>query len=145
MTSSNHCFFLQSTKIACANSEVKCHLISTVCESVRDIHWIFIHYALLVPIIVAARSKAWNVFVCWDRGFESHSRHGCLSAFILCCARSGLATDWFPVQGALPIVLILRNWSETKRFTDALCSKWEQQEKERDVLLFIVPIFKQTS
>jgi hypothetical protein len=20
----------------------------------------------------------------WDRGFESHSRHGCLSAFILC-------------------------------------------------------------
>jgi hypothetical protein len=26
----------------------------------------------------------------------------------------------------------LRNWSETKRFTDVPCSKWEQQERERE-------------
>jgi hypothetical protein len=58
----------------------------------------------------------------WDRGFESHLRHGCLCLF---CVRtgSGLAMGWFPVQGALPTVLGLRNWRETKRFTDALCSK----------------------
>jgi hypothetical protein len=35
-------------------------------------------------------------------------------AFILCVG-SGLASGWSPVQ-------------ETKRFTDALCSKWEQQD-----------------
>jgi hypothetical protein len=41
----------------------------------------------------------------WDRGFESHSRHDCLCAFILfcvvLCVRSGLATGWSPVQGVL--------------------------------------------
>jgi hypothetical protein len=41
---------------------------------------------------------------------------------------SGLATDWSLLQGVLPNVR-LRNWSETKRFMDALCSKWEQQEQ----------------
>jgi hypothetical protein len=28
--------------------------------------------------------------------------------------------------------LRLRNWNETKRFTYALCSKWEQQEQKRE-------------
>jgi hypothetical protein len=45
----------------------------------------------------------------WDRGFESHSRHECLCAFILrlcclVCAGSGLATGWSPVQRVLPTV-----------------------------------------
>jgi hypothetical protein len=51
----------------------------------------------------------------WDRGFESHSRHGCLCARLFCacvalCAGGGLATGWFPVQGVLPPVYRLRNW-----------------------------------
>jgi hypothetical protein len=41
---------------------------------------------------------------------------------------SGLTTGWSLVQGVLRNVLGLRNWSETKCFTDAICSKWEQQE-----------------
>jgi hypothetical protein len=45
----------------------------------------------------------------------------CLRLFCVCVC--GLATGWSPVQGVLPTVLRLRNWSETKRFTDALCSK----------------------
>jgi hypothetical protein len=50
-----------------------------------------------------------------DRGFESHSGHGCLCAFILClccpvCAGSGLASGWSPVQEVLPSVYRLRNW-----------------------------------
>jgi hypothetical protein len=63
----------------------------------------------------------------WDRGFESHSRQVCLPAFILCVGER-------PCEGLIPGTrsrtdsLRLRNWSETKRFTDALCSKWEQQE-----------------
>jgi hypothetical protein len=43
----------------------------------------------------------------WDRGSESHSRHGCLCAFILfvvLCVGSGLATGRSPVQGVLPTV-----------------------------------------
>jgi hypothetical protein len=33
-----------------------------------------------LPVTVAERSKAWTVFALgrWDRGFESHTRHGCL-------------------------------------------------------------------
>jgi hypothetical protein len=40
----------------------------------------------------------------WDRGFESHSRHGCMCTFILCMllrVGSGLATGWSPVQRVL--------------------------------------------
>jgi hypothetical protein len=39
------------------------------------------------------------------------------------CIGSGLATGWSPIQGVSPAVLRLSNWNETKRFTDALCSK----------------------
>jgi hypothetical protein len=63
-------------------------------------------------------------WVCW---FESHSRHGYLvcvhSVFVLPCVGSGLAM-------VLLTVLRLRIWSETKRFTDVLCSKWKQQEEK---------------
>jgi hypothetical protein len=33
---------------------------------------------------------------CWDRGFESHSRHGCLCVYSVCvvlCVGSGLRRD----------------------------------------------------
>jgi hypothetical protein len=46
----------------------------------------------------------------------------CLLYFCVCVSR-GLATGWSGVQGVLPNSLGLRNWSETKRFADALCSK----------------------
>jgi hypothetical protein len=67
----------------------------------------------------------------WTLG--SHSRHWYLRLFCVCVG-SGLATGWSPVQGVLPIVFGLRDWSYTKHFTDALCSKWAQQERERDTL-----------
>jgi hypothetical protein len=50
----------------------------------------------------------------WDRGFESHSRHGCLCAlFCVCvvlCVGSGLAMGWSLVQGILQSVYKLGNW-----------------------------------
>jgi hypothetical protein len=56
----------------------------------------------------------------------------CLRLFcVFVC--SGLSTGWFPVKGVLSTVLGLRNWSETKRFTDALHSKvgaTRKREKE---------------
>jgi hypothetical protein len=38
----------------------------------------------------------------WDRGFESHLRHGCL------CIGSDLATGWSPVQGVLPTLFMIK-------------------------------------
>jgi hypothetical protein len=46
----------------------------------------------LMPITVTARSKSCLLSLeRWDHGFESHSKHGYLCAFILCLG-SGLAT-----------------------------------------------------
>jgi hypothetical protein len=47
---------------------------------------------------------------------------GVYSVFVSSCIGVGLATDWSPVPVALLTVLSLRNWSETKRFSDALCT-----------------------
>jgi hypothetical protein len=55
----------------------------------------------------------------------------CLCLFCVCTG-IGLAMGWSPVQGVLPTVLGLRNWSETKRFTDDLCSKVGGNRKERE-------------
>jgi hypothetical protein len=75
---------------------------------------------------VAVRSKAWTVFARSNTGIVgSNPAQGmdvCLRLFCVCVG-SGLATCWSPVQGALPTVYSLRNWRETKRFTDAPCSK----------------------
>jgi hypothetical protein len=45
-----------------------------------------------------------------------------------------LSKIYFIIQGVLPTVLWLRNWSETKRFMDALCTKvgaTGERERER--------------
>jgi hypothetical protein len=54
------------------------------------------------------------------------------SVFVLSCVGSDLATGSSTVQGILPTGLGLRNLSETKRFTDALCSKVGATGKERE-------------
>jgi hypothetical protein len=59
----------------------------------------------------------------WDCGFKSHSRHGCLLAFILCVG-SGLATGWFPVQGVLLTVYGLRNWKSGQDTQGVENRKW---------------------
>jgi hypothetical protein len=59
----------------------------------------------------------------------------CLCLFCICIGR-GLAMGWSPVQGVLPTLLGLRNWSETKRFRDALCYKvgaTRKREREMDI------------
>jgi hypothetical protein len=87
------------------------------------------------PITLVARSKAWTVFAGSNSGIVGSDptqawMSVCVySVFVLVCVGSGLAMGWSPIQGVLPTVFGLRNWSETKRLTDVLCSKWEQQEK----------------
>jgi hypothetical protein len=66
----------------------------------------------------------------WDRGFESHSRHGCLFAFILCLCQVA-ALRWVDPTSKESYRLSKKlKWNE--RFTDALCSKCEQQEQKND-------------
>jgi hypothetical protein len=60
------------------------------------------------PITVAARSKAWTLFVRCNTEIVGSNPSGsmdvCLRLFCVCvlCVGSGLATDWSPVQGVLP-------------------------------------------
>jgi hypothetical protein len=62
----------------------------------------------------------------WDRGFESHSRHGCLyrvCLFCVCvvlCVGSGLATGWSPVQGVLPTVYRIKKLKKWPRSNKGL-------------------------
>jgi hypothetical protein len=82
---------------------------------------------------VTARSKSWTIFARSNTGIVgSNPTRGmdvCVySVFVL---GSGLATGWSPVQRVLPTALWLRNWSETKRFKVALCSKWKQQKRNK--------------
>jgi hypothetical protein len=93
------------------------------------------------PVTVPARSKAWTVFSRSNAGIvSSNPTQGmdvCLCLFCVSIG-SGFATGWSPIQGVLPTVLGLRNWSETKRFTDALCSKvgaTGKRERERILTL----------
>jgi hypothetical protein len=59
----------------------------------------------------------------WDRGFESHLRHGCLYAFVLfvlLCVGSGLATDLSPVHGVLPTVYRIKKIKKVARVQRAV-------------------------
>jgi hypothetical protein len=90
------------------------------------------HYLAIVwrtkPIAVAARSKAWNVFAHLNTGIVgSNPTQGMdVCVYSVFVWGSGLATGWFPVQKVLPTVLRLRNWTDTKRFTD------EEEEEEEE-------------
>jgi len=62
---------------------------------------------MVLPVPVAAQSKARSLWPLehWGRGFESRSRHECVSAFfcvVLSCVGSGLAMGRSTVQGVLP-------------------------------------------
>jgi hypothetical protein len=57
----------------------------------------------------------------WDRGFESHSRHGCLySVCVFLRVGSGLATGWSPVQGVLPTLYRIKKLKKVPRSNKGL-------------------------
>jgi hypothetical protein len=82
------------------------------------------------PITVAAPSKAWNIFARSNSGIvDSNPNQGmdvCIYSVFVCRQRP---CDRLIIRLKSPTnCLKLRNWSEMKRFTDALCCKWEQRE-----------------
>jgi hypothetical protein len=96
-----------------------------------------IYYYGSSSIKAAARSKAWSVFARRNARIMGSNPNQdmdvCLQLFCVYVG-SGLETDWSPVQGVLPNVQGLIKWSETNHFKDALCSKVEQQEREREIM-----------
>jgi hypothetical protein len=75
-----------------------------------------------MAVTAAARFKKWTVFARSNAGIVgSNPTQGMGVCLCLFCVRIG--TGWSPIQGVLPTVLGLRNWSEIKRFTDVLCFK----------------------
>jgi hypothetical protein len=61
-------------------------------------------------------------------------KHGCLCLFCV-CVRNRPCDGLIPRPRSPTGCFRLRNWSGTKRFTDALCSKWEQQKKKKNYYL----------
>jgi hypothetical protein len=79
-----------------------------------------------LPVRMAVQSKAWTVFAGIVGSNPTEGMNVCdYSVFVV---GSGLATSWSLIQRDLSTILGLTNWSKTKRFTDALCLKWGQQE-----------------
>jgi hypothetical protein len=77
-----------------------------------------------------------------DRGFESHSRHGCLVCVcVVLCLGSDLATGWSPGQGVLSSVKMITELS--KRSVQQLATGWKAEGSEfesRSSRLFLEPI-----
>jgi hypothetical protein len=64
---------------------------------------------------------------------------------VLPCVGSGIATGWSSVQGVLQTVLRRRNCSETKRFSDTLCSEVgatakSERETEAGIIFPCIPL-----
>jgi hypothetical protein len=86
-----------------------------------------------LPIAVATPSAAWNVFARSNTGIVGSNPTRGMDVRVYCVfvLSSSLPTGWSPIQKFLP-TLILRNWSETKRFTDALMLQVEQHEWQNE-------------
>jgi hypothetical protein len=99
---------------SCGRPECLC----ATCNSASQFNEYYLHTCIKFQADHSSRAvwgmKCLRSLEHWDRGFESHSRHGCLSLFILCLCcpvlGSGLVTGWSPVQRILPTVFRLRNW-----------------------------------
>jgi hypothetical protein len=65
----------------------------------------------------------------WDRGFEFHMRHECLSdllLFLLSCAGRGLAMVLIPLKGVVPTVYFQNNCDGNK--PEGLMRKVQEEE-----------------
>jgi hypothetical protein len=82
---------------------------------------------------MAAQSKAWNVFIRWNTGIIGSNPIQVMDVCVYSVLELGSGLERaHPPPRSPTDCLRLGNWSETKRFTDALCSKWEQQKEEEE-------------
>jgi hypothetical protein len=80
--------------------------------------------------MLAMRSEAWTVFACLNTGImvsnPTQGMNVCLLLFCVCVWEKALRRA-DPRPSSPTDCLKLRNWRETKGFTNALCSEREQQ------------------
>jgi len=63
--------------------------------------WLLYVMHLVAIINECIYSKGLRPLACWDRGLESHWRHGSLSVVsVVCCQVEVFATSWSLVQGS---------------------------------------------
>jgi hypothetical protein len=132
---------IKSMKIFLLVSTVAVHqfVLSVVTSRLSDNKFSHRNFSSLMRpllVIVAVRSKAWTDFARSNAGIvASNPTQGmdiCVySVFVLSCVGSGLATGWSPSKVSYRLCIALRNWSETKRFMDVLCSKFGGTEKNK--------------
>jgi hypothetical protein len=102
---------------------------ATYCQMFATRHGLWINnctYTILITCelnIVVFWSKAWKVFACSNTGIVGFNLTQDMD---VCVQVAALRADH--LSKSFTGCLTLRNWSETKHFTNSLCSKWEQQE-----------------
>jgi hypothetical protein len=97
-------------------------------------------YSFSMPVTVAERSRACNVFARSEAEIVvSNPTQGmdvwCVCAFfcvcVVLCLGRGLATSWSPVQGVLPSVKWSRNWEISPVLQNCSSSKaWSKKRKK---------------
>jgi hypothetical protein len=101
---------------------MKLYLLFNYCPLLHPSYFLYYPPFFSIPSYVTPSSLA-RTLGSWVRIPLNARMSVCVySLFVFSCVGSDLATGWSPVQGVLLTVLRLRNWIETKRFTDA---KWE--------------------
>jgi hypothetical protein len=75
----------------------------------------------------------------WIRGFESHSRHECLFAFLLCLCCS-VCRQWpcdglIPVQGVIPTVCRIKILKKQPKSEGLYTHKERERERKRERLV----------
>jgi hypothetical protein len=82
-----------------------------------------------VRITVAARSKAWTVFVRSNAGIvgsnDTRDMDVCVRlfcVFVVLCVGSGLGTSWSPIQGDLPTVYRIKDLKKQQKSNKGLHS-----------------------
>jgi hypothetical protein len=82
---------LESNLFTSVINDIACMLLVCLSPTETDSMIFWCPTQTDLSITVAARFKAWIIFVRLNTEFESRSRHGCLSAYILClCVDSAL-------------------------------------------------------
>jgi hypothetical protein len=99
-------------------------LISLICTT-RSVYFILVDFISLIMSGRSQRKRGLRSLEHWDRGFESHSRHGCLCLFILFvlfCVQVAAALRRAdpPYKESYRLCIGLRNWKSGQGPTKGL-------------------------
>ena len=101
----NLCFFTITPADMCCNSPdtVSSRNMIPVCNGLPRHHVLTVPNSEYVWLSTKTRRSQWlrglRPLACWDCGFESHQRHGCLSVVgVMCCRVEVSATSWSLIQ-----------------------------------------------